>query len=206
MELGDASSSEAPPPCPRKREMLKYSQFQMISTLQSMQCDDGMWRGLITIIAKRFNVACSTVYQLWERVACMHAMGDIISPEINSWKNCRKCAIYLTEIIQDKEGVKNLPLWKRCTQRKLAMLMGVLKTTVHHWIVGLTICVHCNSLKPVLTEENKVAWLLMALHFSDPVNPTKYHDMVDQIHLDEKCISFSWRTKTQNAASNTNPT
>ena len=66
--------------------MLKYSQLQMISMLQSMQCDDGMWRGLITIIGKRFNVACSTVYQLWERAACMHAMGDIISPEINSWK------------------------------------------------------------------------------------------------------------------------
>ena len=49
-----------------------------------------------------------------------------------------------------------------------------------------TICVHCNSLKPVLTEENKVARLLMALHFRDPVDPTKYHDMLEQIHLDKK--------------------
>ena len=64
--------------------------------------------------------------------------------------------------------------------------MGVSKTTVHHWIVGSTIRVHCNSLKPVLTEENKVARLLMALHFRDPVDLTKYHDMLDQIHLDEK--------------------
>ena len=59
--------------------------------------------------------------------------------------------------------------------------MEVSKTTVHHWIVGSTICVHCNSLKPVLTEENKVARLLMALHFRDPVDLTKYHDMLDQI-------------------------
>ena len=64
--------------------------------------------------------------------------------------------------------------------------MGVLKTTVHRWIVGLTICVHCNSHKPVLTEENKVARLLMALHFRDPVDLTKYFDMLDRIHLDEK--------------------
>ena len=56
---------------------------------------------------------------------------------------------------------------------------------VHHWIVGLTIHVHCNSLKLVLTEENKVARLLMALHFRDPVDLTKYHDMPDQIHLDK---------------------
>ena len=59
MELGDASDEEAPPPCPRKREMLKYPWLQMILMLQSMQCDDGLWRGSITIIAKRFDMACS---------------------------------------------------------------------------------------------------------------------------------------------------
>ena len=101
-----------------------------------------------------------------------------------SRKHCRRHAIYLTEVIQ--EGVKNLPLWKRHTQRKLATWMGVLKTTVHRWIVGSTIHVHCNSLKPVLTEENKEARLLMALHFRDPVDLTKYPDMLDQIHLDKK--------------------
>ena len=106
----------------------------------------------------------------------MHAMGDIISPEINSWKrNSRRPLIYLKEFVQ--EGVKNVPLQKRCTQRKLALSMGVSKTTVDHWIVASTIHIHCNSLKPVLTEENKVARLLMALHFRDPLDPMKYHDM-----------------------------
>ena len=108
MELGDASDEEAPPPCPRKREMSKYSWLQMISMLQSMQCYDGLWRGSITIITKRVDVACSTVYQLWEQVAHTHATGDIISLEINSWKKYGRHAIYLTEVIQ--EGVKNLPL------------------------------------------------------------------------------------------------
>ena len=104
-------------------------------------------------------------------------------------KNCGRHAIYPTEVVQ--EGVKNLLLWKMCTQRKNAMSIGVLKTTVHCWIVGLTICVHCNSLKPVLTEENKVARLLMVLHFRDPVDLTKYHDMLDQIHLDKKWFSLT---------------
>ena len=65
MELGDASDEEAPPPCPRNQEMLKYLWLQMILMLQSMQCDSSLQRGLITIIAKRLYVACSTVYQLW---------------------------------------------------------------------------------------------------------------------------------------------
>ena len=96
MELGDASDEEAPPPCPRKREMSKYSWLQMISMLQSMQCYDGLWRGSITIITKRVDVACSTVYQLWEQVAHTHATGDNISLEINSWKKLRE-ACYISD-------------------------------------------------------------------------------------------------------------
>ena len=112
------------------------------------------------------------------------AMGDIISLEINFWKKLWEVCYISDRFIQ--ESVKDVLLQKRHTQRKLVTLMGLLKTTVHHWIAGSTICVHCNSLKPVLIEENKVARLLMALHFRDPVDLTKYHDMLDWIHLDEK--------------------
>ena len=62
MELGDESDKEAPPPCPRKREMLKNLWLQMTSMLQGMQDDDGLQRGSMTIVPKRFDVACSTVY------------------------------------------------------------------------------------------------------------------------------------------------
>ena len=163
--------------------MMNNLWLQMISRLQGMQDDNSLWRGSITIVTKRFDVAHSTVYQLWEHVACMHAMGNIISPEINSQKKSRHPPIYPKEFIQ--EGVKIVLLQKRHTQRKLAALMGLPKTTVHHWIVASTIHVHCNSLKPVLTEENKVTRLLMALHFRDSQDLTKYWDMHDWIHLDE---------------------
>ena len=59
--------------------------------------------------------------------------------------------------------------------------MGVSKTTVQRWIVASTICVHSNSLKPILTEENKLARLLMANHFRDPQDPSKFRDMRDRI-------------------------
>ena len=64
--------------------------------------------------------------------------------------------------------------------------MGVSKTIVQHWIVASTIHVHSNSLKPILIEENKLARLLMVNHFRDPQDPSKYQDMCDHIHLDEK--------------------
>ena len=85
-----------------------------------------------------------------------------------------------------EEGVKDVPLRKRQTQRKLAMSMGVSKTTVHHWIVASMIRVHCNSLKPILTEENKRARFEMALSFRNPANLGQYQDMRDRIHVDKK--------------------
>ena len=75
--------------------------------------------------------------------------------------------------------------------------MGVSKATVHCWIVVSTIRVHCNSLKPILTEENKWARLEIALHFRDPEDPTTYQDMHDWIHLDEKWFFVTWEKERE---------
>ena len=113
------------------------------------------------------------------------------------------------------ECVKDVPLRKRQTQWKLATLMGVSKTTVQHWIVASTICVHSNSLKPILTEENKLARLLMDNHFCNPQDPSKDQDMCDRIHwmrngssLPEKrsATSLSQTRRTQSVVLNTNLT
>ena len=97
--------------------------------------------------------------------------------------------MYPSEFV--REGIKNIPLQKRQTQRKLAAPLGVSKTTVQRWIVDSTIRVHCNSLKPVLTEENKVAQLIMALESRDPNDPSKFLDMMDRVHVDEKWFFLS---------------
>ena len=72
-----------------------------------------------------------------------------------------------------------MPLIKRHTQEKLAKLIGVSKTTVHHWSVVSTLHVHSNPLKPILTEENRLARFEMAVDSRDPDDLTKYQDMCD---------------------------
>ena len=104
-------------------------------------------------------------------------------------KNCRRRPVYPLEFFC--EGIKDIPLQKWQTQRKLVMSLGVSKTMVHHWIVDLTIQVHCNSLKSVLTEENKVAQLVMVLDSQNPQDPTKFLDMMDHVHMDEKWFFLS---------------
>ena len=108
-------------------------------------------------------------------------------------KSCRRWPTYPSEFIC--EGIKDIPLWKWQTRRKLVTSMGVSKTMLHHWIVDSTIGVHLNSLKPVLTEENKMAWLFMALDSQDSQDLTKFLDMMDQIHVDEKWFFLSWQKK-----------
>ena len=120
----------------------------------------------------------------------MCAMGDIFLPKLIPGK------ILGGHLFIQKSSFRRVSRLSHCrrgiTQRKLVVSMGVSKTTIHHWIVALTICVHCNSRKPVLTEENKVARLVMALHFRDPQDLTKYLDMCDWIHLDEKWFFLTW--------------
>ena len=184
MEFGDASNEEASRPPPRNKDLSKNMQMQIVVMLQGMENKSSLQRGLVTTITKRFGVAHCTVHCLWKRVVHTHAAGIINSLEFNSWKKSGRPHIYPMEF--GCEGVKDMLLRKRQTQQKLATSMGVSKTTIQHWIVASTIHVHSNSLKPILTEENKLARLLMANHFRDPQDPSKYQDMCDHIHLDEK--------------------
>ena len=143
MELGDTSDEEASPPQPKKREMSKNRRIQMVSMLQMLQTEDGMRRRAFTIVAECFGVARLTVHCLWNRVVHMCASGHIISLEFHPHKkNCGRWPMYPSEFIH--EGIKDIPLWKRQTQRKLTTLLGVPKTMVHCWIVDLTIRVHSN--------------------------------------------------------------
>ena len=190
MELGDTSDEEAPPERPKKRELSKSTRIQMVMMLQTLETEDGMRSGSFAMVAGCFGVARSTVYRVWNRVVCTRAHGHIISPEFQSHKkNCGRPPMYPSEFV--REGIKNIPLRKRRTQRKLAASLGVSKMTVQRWIVDSTIRVHCNSLKPVLTEENKVARLIMALESRDPNDPSKFLDMMDRVHVDEKWFFLS---------------
>ena len=118
-------------------------------------------------------------------------------------KNSGRLPKYLPEFIE--EGIKSVLLRKRHTQQKLVKLMGVSKTTVHHWIVASTLHVHSNSLKPILTEENRLARFEMAMDCRDPDDLTKYQDMCDQIHVDEKWLFSPRRRKGAFSISTKNP-
>ena len=65
--------------------------------------------------------------------------------------------------------------------------MGVALSTVQRMLLHQDVChVHMSSLKPTLTEENKMSRMELALSFVDKSNTSKFKNMEDLIHIDEK--------------------
>ena len=121
MEVGDASDEEAPPPCPRKREMLKSLHLQKISILQSMQGDGSLWRGQSPLSPKDLMWHAAQYINYGSRQHACMPWAILFLQKLIPQKNSGKPPIYPKEFVQ--EGVKNVLLQKRHTQRKLATLM-----------------------------------------------------------------------------------
>ena len=65
--------------------------------------------------------------------------------------------------------------------------MGVSLNTVQRMLLQKDVCqVHTSSLKPTLMEENKMSRMELVLLFIDKNNTSKFEDMEDFIHIDEK--------------------
>ena len=65
--------------------------------------------------------------------------------------------------------------------------MGVALSTVQRMLLHRDVrCVHTSSLKPTLMEENKMSRMELALSFIDKNNTSKFKNMEDLIHIDEK--------------------
>ena len=65
--------------------------------------------------------------------------------------------------------------------------MGVALSTVQRMLLHRDVCrIHTSSLKPTLTEENKMSRMELALSFVKTNNTSKFENMEDLIHIDEK--------------------
>ena len=65
--------------------------------------------------------------------------------------------------------------------------MGVALSTVQQMLLQRDVCrVHTSSLKPTLTEENKMSRMELTLSFMDKNNTSQFETMEDLIHIDEK--------------------
>ena len=90
MEAMGASNEEAPPTHVRKKDLTKSQRLEAISILRVKYIDGRFKKGAIVNVAKRFNVARTTIWRLWQQAVCTSAVGIINSPEWVSWKKFRE--------------------------------------------------------------------------------------------------------------------
>ena len=142
--------------------------------------------GSFTIVTDEIGVARSTISRLWRQACWACKQSLIITPEIasrnNSHMNCHKYSH--AEFCQ---GLKEIPWHCRKTYHFTAKAMGVALSMVQRMLLHRDVCrIHTSSLKPTLTEENKMSRMELALSFVDKNNTSKFENMEDLIHIDEK--------------------
>ena len=97
----------------------------MVSIQQMLQTEDRMRRGAVTIVAKCFSVACSTVHCLWNRVIHTHASGHIISPEFHSHKKLQETAYVSIGVCL--QGNQRHPIMEAADSKKAGDIIGGVK-------------------------------------------------------------------------------
>ena len=142
--------------------------------------------GSFTIVADQIGVSCSSISRLWRQVRGAREQSLIITPEIASLNNSRANALKYSHA-EFCQGLKEILWHRRKTYRSTANAMGVSLNTVQRMLLKKDVChIHTSSLKPTLTEENKMSRMELALSFIDKNNTSKFEDMEDLIHIDEK--------------------
>ena len=139
-----------------------------------------------TIVAEEIGVARSTISRLWRQAHGECKQSLIITPEIASWNNSRTNCLKYSHV-EFQQGLKEIPRHCHKTYHSTVKAMGVALSMVQRMLLHRDVChVHISSLKPTLTEENKMSRMELALSFIYKNNTSKFENMGDLIHIDEK--------------------
>ena len=170
--------------------------------LCAMAKDGAIPKGSYAIVGAHHGVAGRQVgrafLEMSERIKTyMEAGGNQLDGPLpdylfdNNRKNCKGLLKYDREALS--VAIKATDIKERKTYRKMASTMGVSKTTLHRLCAKEEFLRRWTaSLKPTLTEANKVQRVLYALDLIQPRptmvtrQPQLFNDASQYVHIDEK--------------------
>jgi DNA-binding Xre family transcriptional regulator len=107
-----------------------------------------------TDVAEQFGISLRSTKKLWKR-GKIH-LGQGIPVNVASRKRGR---VGRKKIQADLEHLRNVPLKDRMTLEDISEVLGISKSTLHRYLQqGLLRC-HSNTIKPHLTNDNKMSRL-----------------------------------------------
>ena len=171
---------------PSYKEMSLEQQKRALGLLLSWSKDGVLPWGSLTIVADEIGVACSTISRFWwqARGACKGSL--IITPEIALQNNSHTNVLKYSHM-DFRQSLKEIPRHHHKTYHSTVKALRVSLNTVQQMLLQRDVChVHTSSLKPTLTDENKVSRMELALSFIDKNDTSKFEHMEDLIHINEK--------------------
>jgi hypothetical protein len=171
--------------CRKSAGALTVDDRQLLKDFLLERVQDGqLRRNSIRDGAALVSVSIGTVSRLWAKWKVAHANSLNGEWDVTSGKkaNGRPVKYPRDEFVQE---VCQVPLRNRSTVRLLQGAVGVSKTTIHRMINKENVLrPHTSSLKPMLTDVNKMARLEFCLNEQGPNG--LYNAMFDRVHVDEK--------------------
>ena len=193
----------------KKRELTASDRKSAFLLLYNKLENGELKRGSITQVAKLFDCHRSTMTRFWRaQVSKLEEIlnnepgedGEPVDPSkfildlqfYESGKTSRGRKVKWDPKIVKAE-CRKLPLKERKTWRSLSAALHIPLATLHNmYTSGRVFRRHSSSLKPVLTEENKIARLIHALEevnmgtLDEEKLTAQFKDMYDRVDIDEK--------------------
>lgn len=148
--------------------------------------DGRLPHGSITQTASEFNVSRDTIYRLWKR-GKESSTNPLVPANVNTRKhNSGRKARDISEL---QESVKAISIGHRTSLRSMEMKTGISKSTLHRAVQAGSILRHSSSIKPFLTDNNKLDRLKFAMDhidYNSRKDTYEFKNMYDYVHVDEK--------------------
>ncbi|XP_015165532.1 uncharacterized protein [Solanum tuberosum] len=172
------------------RELSNDKRIALYEMLLAKSVNGKLGQGVRKMVASHFSVSLRTVYRIWKQ----SGYGTQNDVSRRKAKNCGRKRIEI-----DMNRFREIPLRKRTTLRTLACSLDVNKSTLGRRLKGKEIQRHSNTIKPFLTEQNKISRLQFCLSMVDrdsiPDDPS-FIDMYNIVHIDEKWFYMTKKKQT----------
>ena len=170
-----------------KKDLTNQERAIIFQTLLDKSENGKLPRGSVSPLAEAYGVHKSTIWRIWKQgrdsMASEQGLADV------SHNRTGRCSAPKRSVDEIQAAVSEVPLHKRTTIRSLAAATDIPKSSLFDAKKSGIILRHSSTIKPTLTESNKLKRLRYALSFIQQVGRNRkqeFNAMYNYIHIDEK--------------------
>ena len=195
--MENRNPNSAAPQSFKKKELSDHERTEVVATLLGASKVGKLTNSFWEDLAKKFDVRPRNLRRVWQHATQSRAAGKVVFEEICSKSKERGKNRRRWDEHETMEETKKIPFRNRTTWEALAAQLDIPETTLRRFNKK-GVFRHTSPLKPFLTEEHRVARLTQCLSKIDDANPTKYRNLCDEVHVDEKwfCLTEDGQTFT----------